>query len=181
MSIIIGISGKATSGKTALAQTVCNICPSARRVPFAEELKNKVIEEFKIPKQLVNFEKNAVVDHLNYPMSVRELLIKVGCMYRDIDQNFWVNQVYRKIGMDKDHELFLIDDLRFRNEAKLIRCWGGSLIRIVRPGIQEIDDPSEKDLDDWESWDLVVDNSGSIKDLDYIAKQIIFGAGLSKY
>jgi hypothetical protein len=66
----------------------------------------------------------------------------------------------------RDH-MFLIPDLRYKNEAKRIKERGGILVRINRGNLPPIEDPShisEVDLDNWEDWDYVIDNNGSLED-----------------
>lgn len=63
----------------------------------------------------------------------------------------------------------LIGDLRFENEAAMVRRLGGYLVKCTRevPYVSEIDDhPSEHDLDDFREWDFTLDNNGSFDALE---------------
>ena len=60
----------------------------------------------------------------------------------------------------------IISDLRFKNEAKAIRDKDGILIKINRPNIEMGTDPAEVDLDDWDDWNSVIKNNGSLGDLN---------------
>lgn len=53
----------------------------------------------------------------------------VGLAMRSVDKDVWVRYVLRQI--DK-HDIVIVDDLRFQNEAELLRENGFFLIRIER-------------------------------------------------
>lgn len=70
--------------------------------------------------------------------SVRELLQYVGSDYiRKEAGTFWIEKIRQCIESDKS---IIISDVRFKNEANLIKSYGGKIIKIVR-----IDFPKEKD------------------------------------
>jgi len=59
----------------------------------------------------------------------------------------------------------VIDDVRFQNEAELIKKMGGEVWMIVRPSAQRnTTHESEGALDKWESFDQVIINDGTIAD-----------------
>jgi hypothetical protein len=77
-----------------------------------------------------------------------------------ISQNIWTNAWQRSIqGLD----LVVSDDVRFPNEAKLIRELGGEVVMIVREGQKQGEHASEQFA--FEP-DLIVYNNGSITDLE---------------
>jgi hypothetical protein len=177
--IIIAISGKATSGKSELAKALCKVWPGAKVVSFAKPLKDKAMAEFGVTSEDLVTGKNKYVLGINNPWTLRQLLIEIGGMYRNIDVNFWVKAALKTIDDDESlTRVFIIDDLRFRNEAKMLRGREAFLVRIRRPYILEIDDPSEKDLDYYEDFDATIENSGSKEDLERLARRILHGCGL---
>ena len=111
-------------------------------------------------------------DLVDNQMTVREFLQKLGTeAIRDgLHTNAWVNALFA------DHnpsQHWLITDTRFPNEAQAIKDRGGIVIRVIRPEICKDDEssskpkhPSETVLDNW-SFDYVIDNCGSIDDLEY--------------
>jgi hypothetical protein len=59
----------------------------------------------------------------------------------------------------------VIDDVRFQNEAELIKRMGGEMWMIVRPSVQKsTTHESEGALDRWESFDQAIINDGTIAD-----------------
>lgn len=70
---------------------------------------------------------------------------------------------------------WIITDVRFPNEAQAIKDRGGILIRVNRPvsaiGANKLkhksitQHPSETALDDYQDWNYIIDNNGTIEDL----------------
>tara|TARA_R110002072_G_scaffold39942_7_gene113927 strand:- start:6370 stop:7080 length:711 start_codon:yes stop_codon:yes gene_type:complete len=67
---------------------------------------------------------------------------------------------------------WIVTDVRFPNEAKAIKEKGGILIRINRPQyldnglvIRKDEHPSETALDDYDEFDYVIENDGTVQDL----------------
>lgn len=68
---------------------------------------------------------------------------------------------------------WIITDVRFPNEATALQKVGGKIIRINKHDINPINDhPSEVGLDDWQ-FDYIIDNNGSILDLQENIKNIL--------
>lgn len=75
---------------------------------------------------------------------------------------------------------WIITDVRFPNEAKAIKNRGGILIRIERdyvlrggPEDPKNQHPSETALDDYQDWDYIIQNDGTIEDLIEKVKEIL--------
>ena len=96
----------------------------------------------------------------------REILQTIGNTARDYgDQDIWVDALfgndYEKIMLDMANnnvECWVIDDLRFPNEAQRILDCKGKLIRINRSDAEENEHIVENSLNDWTEWDLVIEN-----------------------
>jgi hypothetical protein len=87
-----------------------------------------------------------------------------------IHPNIWVNALFAdyKPGLEK----WIITDVRFPNEANIIKEKGGIMIRINRPQyldnglvIRKNEHPSETALDDYDGFDYVIENDGTVQDL----------------
>ncbi len=94
-------------------------------------------------------------------MSPRDIWIKVGNALRDVYNDTWI----RSTLAPSEHDFKIITDLRFRNEATATIRSGGILIRMDR-NVPRGTDPAEVDLDSWNIWSEVIDNSGSLNDLN---------------
>lgn len=204
--MIVGISGKARSGKGEFAETG-KITFGAKEFSFGSSVKMECMElmnEIGSPYEIRNFygtneDKEEWIDLVDeelriirktHPDFLKILLVKgqmSGCMcgkcspthvkftFRSLmqwwgteyrraqDDNYWVKKT---LDLCSGNEVYIISDLRFKNEAKGIRDAGGYLIRVERPGrpsISNANHPSEIDLDDWEDWDHVILNASTIE------------------
>ena len=65
----------------------------------------------------------------------------------------------------KAGDKLVFTDVRFPNEAEMIKSLGGEIWRIQRPGIAPINNhPSESAMDDWQ-FDKVILNSAGVEGL----------------
>lgn len=126
-------------------------------------------------------------------MTYRKLLQLIGteAMREQIHPNIWVNALfadYKPIGgrmippkFPKDYTSgnfdfpnWIVTDVRFPNEATAIQDRGGILIRVNRDtGEAPIDHPSETALDNYNAFDYVIDNNGTIELLMEKVKDIL--------
>ncbi len=99
-------------------------------------------------------------------VTIRRLLQWWGTEYRRRqDPDYWVKaweSAYRQLQSTIRH--ILVDDVRFPNEAQVIRRNGGVLVRVERAGFNGANDhSSENSLDDFDGWDLVLSNDSSLE------------------
>lgn len=101
--------------------------------------------------------------------TIRQLLQKFGTeVGRSISPNLWVDALmndYIKAKSDGYEEDWIVTDVRFRNEAEAIRENGGILIRLNRNTGFNDQHSSETALDDYENFDLIIDNNGTLDEL----------------
>ena len=93
----------------------------------------------------------------------RALCILKGSTNRSVDSSYWVQRAISEI-KSKEKELNVITDLRYQSEANQLKEAFGSdviFVRINRFETSPSNDPSERDLDNFE-FDLYVDNTGSL-------------------
>lgn len=160
--MLIGLYGKARSGKTTVAKFLKDYY-SFEEFSFAQPLKHLVRELFDMsPEQLESDELKEKID-LRYGMSPRKLLQYLGTnVFRELYPDIWVDYAirrYKKI-MAYPHAddmkyspAIVISDVRFKNEKRAIEINNGVVWKIVREdhagassGIKG--HPSEHDLDD---------------------------------
>lgn len=140
-----------------------------------------------------------IVSKLLTPRLLLQLL-GTECGRNIIHPNIWVNALmadYRgkSLGIDKygvqtiKYPNWIITDVRFPNEVKAIKAKGGIVIRINRTyqyGKQTLDNinqiadqvfntehPSETALDDYDDFDYIIENDGSIEDLIEKVKRVL--------
>lgn len=173
MSEIIGLySSCPQSGKSSIANylSVYNF----KTVSFARPLKQMVrslISNLGYSPELVErFMTEAKEEAIpNLGVSARHLMRTLGtewgrdCVHPDVWNRCWRVAVDRHT---RNGHHVVVDDVRFPNEAALIRQIGGQLWRIHRPDSPELDASHRSDgaLDDF-AFDRVIDNDGTLLDL----------------
>ena len=185
--MIIGISGKAGSGKDTAARMLeiiyanpeisyedyCNRNYSKFAdisiTHFADTLKDTAMTMCVLGEWDVNTQegKKRTIDWLG--ITVRELLQKLGtCVRQGIDNEFWIKSLYAGT---EDWKNIIIADVRFPEEVKSIRDRGGVILRLEREGAGAGDHISETALDDYNDWDEIIYNNDSLSSLFEQLKQ----------
>lgn len=86
-----------------------------------------------------------------------------GCVHPEVWLMCWERAAREKLDAGLS---VVVDDCRFRNEATLIRRFGGELWRLERPGVERgTSHTSEGGLDDYPLFDRRLVNDGSLIDL----------------
>jgi hypothetical protein len=130
--IIIGLTGSAYSGKDTAASAKC--FDNYVKLAFATPIKDAVgILYLMTYNQLHTDTEKEIVDP-RYNKSPRQVMQELGSYLRSQDPNFFCNLMTYKI---KDlqklgHKLFIVTDVRYDNEARVIRELGGHVIKIER-------------------------------------------------
>ena len=99
---------------------------------------------------------------------VRRLLQDLGNSARKtIDENVWVTLALGNIDVN---QRVVITDVRFENEAMMIKLMGGQLWRVKRVGVGPVNDHvSESELEGYKV-DQIFVNNGTIEDLEALIK-----------
>jgi hypothetical protein len=124
-------------------------------------------------------------------MTVREFMQKIGtdAIRNNLHPNTWVNALMKDyvpklysepVPNDNDWNMrivhhssnWIITDVRFPNEFDAIRARGGILIRINRGGPPQDIHMSEIALDLVKNWDYIIDNNGTLEELQTKLKHI---------
>ena len=117
-------------------------------------------------------------DETSQTFSIRLLLQYYGTeIGRHTNPDIWVD-LAKDVCVSKDtlHDFVLITDTRFPNEVDMIRSIGGEIIQVVRDSstINNDTHASENSLANLVP-DIVIDNNGTIEELDAKALNIIEG------
>lgn len=171
--MIIGLTGQKGVGKSMVASYL-EEHHDFERMAFADSLKEAAKIVFQLDDQdLYTREgKSRYVDR--WGKTVRTILQEFGTeVGRQIDEDVWVKSVGARIDQ-LNHNRFVIEDVRFENEADFINEKGGKIWGILRPGHQPSwpeDNPEyhKSEFEMWASWYKMVDttfaNVGSRKSL----------------
>lgn len=179
--MIIGISGKAGSGKDTAAKMLEVLYANPdisyedfankryknfadiQIVHFADSLKETAQVLFRIGEWETNTQEGKKTTINWIGKTVRELLQGIGQGLRDaIDPNLWVKILFANT---EGWSNYIIADVRYPNEVYAIKERNGVLIRIDRKGAGAGNHSSETALDNYKEWDVYIENNGSIEDL----------------
>ena len=186
---LIGIAGKAGSGKTTVAQFLARSCQQVYIENFADPLKDACVAAFHIDRAY--FDDPAVKNEPNeyWGVSPRKIAQYAGTeLFRtymanllgaEVANNFWVRSLEGRLtgqldapvgeGYYKPGNTVLIGDVRFQNEYDWIVAHGGNVINVHRSGLNEVGivaHPSEAGFNWWSpenNWNLV--NESTLEDL----------------
>lgn len=142
---IIGLTGPKGSGKTTAAEYLARTY-GARIFAFADPIKAVLKATFDIPDKYLSgtqADKEAIIP--GYPFSGRWLMQHFGTdgVRRVLGPDFWANLTLDKIQDEVmsgiDHDLVVIHDVRFLNEAACIKAAGGSIWQLYAPWLTSED------------------------------------------
>jgi len=169
---IIGLIGRARAGKDTVAARLVE-AHGYVRVAFADALREVALafDPIIVPVETASPAHPWAAARLSeiinqygweeakdrYP-EVRRTLQRLGCAIRDQDRDFWVRIVHGKI--NDETRPVVVSDVRFANEATMLRQLGGRLVRVVRPGLAATDTHvSETALDRWPTYTVLYNDS----------------------
>ena len=172
MNKIIGLySHAAQSGKSLAANVLASY--GYISMSFAEPIKRMGVEflmSFGYDKdKAVRFvwaDKEKIIPEIN--CTPRHMLQTLGTDWgrKCIDENIWLTSMQTRIvkNLRGDSCGVVIDDVRFENEARMIKRMGGEMWKIIRPSVTNTSTHvSEGQLDSWDGFDHVVENAGTIQ------------------
>lgn len=182
--MIIGISGKARSGKDTFALMLTEelnkrYYPPFVMMAFANELKTRCQEAFDLSYEQLWGDDKEVLDKRYMKASeqywtAREIMQDYGAFYRTIDGKFWVKNLFKVIE-EKEYTNVIITDVRYVNEADYIINNGGYVIRVDRDSkddVHNMQHPSEIELDNYKRFDFTVVNNLGLDELKQSAADV---------
>ena len=188
--MLIGITGKARSGKDSFAEILAEeIFNKVKKrfilMAYAHELKTRVQKDFDLSYEQLWGDQKEIPDRrfLRYRdgsevfWTPREILQEYGEFYRSIDYNFWVKNLFRTIE-EKEYKNIIITDVRHPNEAAPIVERKGFIIKVTsnRDNIEQVHGAnhiSETAMDTYDKIDFHVTNDGSVEDLRITARDVV--------
>jgi hypothetical protein len=186
--MIIGLNGRLKSGKDTTFGIIQELVPHARRVSFADPLKDSaaaalgidrwLMEEMKGDEDAVWMLFDSSGSALGPMFNTREFLQRYGTeAHREVfGDDFWVDMA---LAPDLDHsgDLLVVTDMRFPNEAQRVRDLGGVTVKVVR----EVETghsahPSEQNID--HMIDYFLSNTGTLGELRSNVEELLINLGV---
>jgi len=171
--MLIGLVGKLQSGKTTLANLIKEEYSDTILLAFADPLKEMILYAGICTREEL-WDKKTDFSRL--------MLQKIGTeiIRKQVDEYFWIDKIREKIISINKKKLIILHDLRFLNEANMIKNYfkprNGTLIRIIRPSLSN-DKEENNHLSETEqdliNVDFTIINDKTIDDLRNEAKKII--------
>jgi hypothetical protein len=170
MTILIGLTGRAHSGKDTAACMIEAICLTAginqQTFAFATSMR-AALRALGVPPDYIKQPelKNKLIPELG--ASYRQLMQELGDMGRKVLPDFWVRFVARSISNLPDGVgLIVITDVRYPNEAEWIRANGGVIVQLNRKAAPEVrSHSSEQHFAELQA-EYVIDNNGTLAELE---------------
>lgn len=199
---VIGLLGAPGAGKDTCAAAL-ERHGYVERVAFADALRVEVAQAFRVDVRMLKDRATKEVplpmfdigmcdepEFLHWamraghallqPRSARWIMQRWGSDFRrGQDEDYWVNQVKRWIGLrvGLGHTRFVVTDVRMANEAALVRRMGGQLVQVWRPGAGSDMAPDTARHSSERHTELkvhaVIDNRGTLADLDATVAQTV--------
>lgn len=131
---LIGIAGKAQSGKDTFANTLVEEHGFAK-LPMAGALKVSSSSLMGFPQALVFDDEFKKFFDPYWEMTVREAFQRIGdAMKNEFGEDFWARRwMYAFHTVSKTHSV-VVPDIRFEEEAEMLRALGGVIVHISRDG-----------------------------------------------
>lgn len=187
--MLIGLCGYAGAGKDTAAQVLIEEF-YFQRVAFADPMKAALLAlDPYIPGlpgegfvRLATFcESRDWAEVKEYP-EVRRLMQMIGTeVGRNLfDPEIWVKLAARKITSTLSVGNTVVTDVRFPNEARLIKEHGGVLVRVSRKGFSAVNEHlSDRASENW-NYDHHIENNSTVDDLHQKMKDLFAQIQLSE-
>ena len=175
---LIALTGAAKSGKSTIAKYLSKGTASryGTHVPFVRArfsgtLKKMLMQIPDVTEDMIEGSLKEEPQEIFGGRTPREVMQTLGTEWgRDsVYSKIWLDAWERSVS---NLTYVVVEDLRYLNEAELIKNRGGKIWRIKRPDYQCIGHISETEMEGIEP-DLVIRNSGSVEELHAMIDRIL--------
>lgn len=182
----IGLVGKAGSGKDTAAKVIKKhlLFVKTIKLAFADPVKKIVKTMFpKVkhrdlfgPSKFRNEIIEGAFDENGNPLTIRKALLYIGTSVgRKYNPNCWIDNMNSRINKASNkYDCIIITDCRFPNEFDALKKQDFFMINVIRDNENKINHVSETTQDTITNFDFVIDNNGTLSDLEnLIEKQLL--------
>lgn len=189
-AVVIGLMGKKQSGKDSVADVLVGaygfqriaLADPVRHCAMALDPEITVGLDARLP--LSTIVKRMGWDEAKTRFSeVRRWLQKIGTeMGRDVlGEDIWTDIASNRIDEALTNGIsVVVTDVRFPNEAAMVRFHGGAVLEIVRPGVDATD--THRSENEWQTVTptAVILNTGTLFDLEHSVHMVMAQLGVSR-
>lgn len=170
MRLLIGLTGRARSGKDTVAEELV-LKYEIAHYWFSKPMKDAAKIIFNWTDAHVYGELKDIVDK-KFGVSPRHALQTIGTDWgrEMINDKIWLIAAENAIKLETR---LVISDVRFDNEAEFIQSHGGVIVRINRPDLKEVQLHKSEDGVSDEYIDHEIDNDGTLTDLYHKVDQLM--------
>ena len=168
---LVALTGAAGSGKSTVAKHLSNQRIPFVRTKFSGTLKKMLMQIPNVTVDMIEGELKEEPQELFGGKTPREVMQTLGTEWgRDsVYSKIWLDSWERSIN---DLTYIVVEDLRYLNEAELIKRRGGQIWRIKRPDYKCNGHISETEMESIDP-DLTIRNSGSLGELHAMIDSIL--------
>lgn len=180
MPKLIGIAGRAGAGKDTLADILFERF-GVTKIAFADPLKQAAAVAFGLPTKTFH-DRNLKEQHNEYwGMTHRKILQLFGndALKPHFGDDFWVKRWLMTFSSIRSTDSVVVPDVRFENEANLIRGLGGVIVHVIRPGLSVSADAAAHNSEagiQLHERDVIINNMGTLDQLYAHADRLWRGA-----
>ena len=168
---LVALTGAAGSGKSTVAKHLSNQRIPFARTKFSGTLKKMLMQIPDVTTDMIEGELKEEPQELFGGKTPREVMQTLGTEWgRDsVYSKIWLDSWERSIN---DLTYIVVEDLRYLNEAELVKNRGGQIWRIKRPDYKCNGHISETEMEGIDP-DLTIRNSGSVEELHAMIDSIL--------
>ena len=171
---IIGVGGQLSTAKDTLSNYLVDKLNENygrfvwKRVGFADAVKKVFMDSFDVSLEFIEKWKRISQAPPGFDKNIRQSLQFIGDGFRQIRNNIWIEIALR------DKKPKIISDVRYLNEAKVIKENQGFTILIWRPGFENDDpNPSESQIKPTVDWFVESGLEGYVGDKDLPGEEFL--------
>jgi len=169
MEKLIALTGSACSGKTTVAKELAKF--GYTRSKFSQTLKNMLLQIPGVTEAMTEGEQKELPQSILGGKTPREVMQTLRTEWgRELVTNtIWLDSWERSIeGLTN----VVVEDLRFPNEADLVRKHGGEIWSVRRKGYESVGHSSETEMVKIKP-DIVIHNDGDISSLRHMLRGVL--------
>jgi hypothetical protein len=162
---LVGLGDKSRVGKDTAAEILEQFCDFSR-FAFAEPIKKTCAAVFGFNNEQLHGSRKEYKDEF-WNITPRQAFQDMGTVIRrQFGPDVFIRSLYRRMQEeDGPTARFVISDVRLPEEVEAIRAWGGKVYRIDRDVPSTSTHRTETALSNYNGWDGVINNKGTIPQL----------------